>query len=527
MTSELKNLSEVVERLTVFGGATAPQQCHDWVVSCGIAQIVPKQPQWVVPTVSYLRSVLPAKDRPDLIRKTAVRDPQYRLHLDLVIARVIQLIARSERWTRFEELSFGILRPLSQRLLSLVEWVAARTGKAPISLSEAQWSQFEDDVLPYASSRFHSWDNYLWGRARDVAELFPLLADQYLPLIDQPVHLTLSNRQARTMMLLIEAAREDDGVTFSREDLMICDELKRAGAPILQRVGSQLCSLTGNVELSVTGVPPTTTSASMHSVPLGLPTLAKRSRICSNAEETSWLKSSGPSVWKSEATLLSVCPVSETWQNAHLADAPPWALLPEGSVLTEFTLLKKTSAFEDALISLDRHPLYGLLLQFLIAEALDRELGDETLLLAPPLDQTGARAEWDTTVLYRPSTKSNTGPHSKGIGYLSLGRLDLVLEEIAHYLSLQTLPLPYFRAEYGLWSWALHLLIHLKVVVGQRDRWTLNPLLHDRLYTGTLMAKMLRDRRDTRESIHRVLSRLWQAASFEEGKSKLAKEVMA
>lgn len=68
----------------------------------------------MVPTLSYLRSVLPARDRLDLMRKTKVRDPQYRLHLDLSMARVIQIIARGERWKRFEELVFGALAPSSK-----------------------------------------------------------------------------------------------------------------------------------------------------------------------------------------------------------------------------------------------------------------------------------------------------------------------------------------------------------------------------------------------------------------------------
>ena len=38
---ELGNLSEIVERLVVFGGATAPQELHGWLVSCGIARFVP------------------------------------------------------------------------------------------------------------------------------------------------------------------------------------------------------------------------------------------------------------------------------------------------------------------------------------------------------------------------------------------------------------------------------------------------------------------------------------------------------
>ena len=526
MTTELGNLSEVIERLVVFGGATAPQEFHSWLFSCGIAQPVPEQQKWVVPTVSYLRSVLPARDRLDLIRKSAVRDPQYRLHLDLTIARVIQVIASGERWKRFEELSFGVLRPLSQRLLGLVEWVAEHTGKSPLSLNEATWSKFEHDILRDTLPRFRSWDDHLWGHARDAAELFPLLEDLYLPLADQPVHFGPTDDQAQLLMSLIEAARVDDGVKLMDNDSVICEELKRAGVPLLRRAGSQICSLTGNIELSITAAA-TAPGASMQSVPLGLPILARRSRVRVPAQEISWLKSSTQSTWVSEATFLSVCPISETWQDAHVADAPPWTLLPKSSVLNESALLKKSSGLEDALITLDRHPLYGLVLQFLISEALDRELGDETLLLAPPLDKTGSEAEWGTTVLYRPTVKSEIGLQSRTQGYLSLGALDEVLAVIAQHLSLETLPLPYSKTGYGLWSWALHLLIDLKVVVGQRDRWTLNPNLHDRLYTGTLMSKVLRDRRDTRQSISQALSGLWLSASTEESKSKLAKEMTA
>ena len=440
------------------------------------------------------------------------------------MARVIQIIARGERWTRFELLAFGVLRPLSQKLLSLAEWVAEHSGQTPNSLSEAHWNQFEDDICGSFSPRFQSWDNHLWGHARDAADLFPLLEDLYLPVTDQPVHFHLSDQQAQLMASLIEAARVDDGVLLSSDFSVVCDELKRAGAPILRRSGSQLCSLIGNVELSVKDTP-TTLGVPMHSVTLGIPALAKRSRIRIAAEETSWLKSLGSSALRSEATFLSVCPVSETWLGAQAADTPPWTLLPDGSALTESALLKRISGLEGALVSLDRHPLYGLWLQFLITEALDRELGDETLLLAPPMDQTGAEMEWGTTVLYRPVAKLETGLQSQSMGYFSLGRVDLVLDRVAQHLSLQILPLPYSRAEYGLWSWTLHLLVDLKVVVRQRDRWTLNPALNDRLYTGSLMAKVLRDRRETRQSIHQVLSRLWQGASIEARESNAVNEV--
>lgn len=525
-TMEITTLSETSERLVVFGGATAPSELQGWLVSCGIARHAPGQTQWMVPTLPYLRSVLPAKDRQDLIRKTVIRDPQYRLHIDLSLARVLQIIAKSERWTRFEELAFGILGPTSQRLLSLVEWVAAHCGQTANGLRETHWNQFESDFCPGESSCFQSWDNHLWGHARDSADLFPLLEDLYLPLVDQPVHFELSGRQAQVMATLIEAARADDGVLISGDDAKVCDELKHIGAPILCRHGSQLCTLTGHVELSVT-VTPTTLNASMQSAPLGVPLLAKRSNIHSVADETSWLKSAGPGLWTSQGTFLSTNPVAATWPSDPVLEAPPWALLPDSSTLTESALLKKVAGLEDAVISLDRHPLYGLLLQFLVAEALDRELGDETLLLTPPLDKVGDEAEWNTTVLYRPASKSETGSQSQSIGYLSLGRLDFVLDRIAQHMGLEILPLPYSMTSYGIWSWALHLLIDLKVVVGQRDRWALSTALHDRLYTGNLMAEVLRDRRETRQSIHQVLLRLWKDAANSVAESQAGMEVTA
>ena len=509
---EIEVLSETIENLVVFGGAAAPLELRPWLVSCGVAQIAPGQTQWMIPKLSYLHSVLPAKDRRDLIRKTVIRDPHYRLHLDISIARVLQIIASGGRWARFDELAFGVLRPLSQRLLHLLEW-AGEIGMQG-SLGEADWGQFERDVCRDAYPHFQLWDNDLWGFARDAANLFPLLEDLYLPLNDQPVHFNLSGRKAELMASLIEAARADDGVMVGVDDTAACDELKRAGAPIVRRPGAQLCWLAGRVELSVDDIDlPKTQVAQIRAVPLGIPLLAKRSRTRFNAKEISWLKSSVPRVWISEATFLSVCPVSESWPATPVVDAPAWSLVPDSGALAESALPGKVPALEDAIITLDRHPLYGLMLQLFIAEALDRELGDERILLSPPMDEAGAGAEQGTAILYRPQAMPEAGFSSQSVGYLDLGTFDTVLEQIAYHLHLHTLPLPYSKEGYGLWSWALHLLIDLKVVVGQRDRWTLNAALHDRLYRGSLMAKVFRDRRETRQSVHKLLNRLWQDAS--------------
>lgn len=508
-TLEASNLSDTIERLVVFGGVSASPELEAWLLACGIARPAPRQTEWLVPTLPYLESVLPADDRQDLFRRTVIRDPQYRLHLDLALARVLQIIAKSERWTRFEELAFGVLSPISQRLLSLLEWVASQSGLPPNGLCDVHWDQFEFEVCGDASAHFKRFDDHLWGHARDAAELFPLIEDLYLPLVGQSVHFELSDQKAQVMTSLIEAARLDDGIELSGDELVLFEELRRSGAPVLCRPGTRLCSLVGRVELSLIE-PVAALSSSMRSVPLGVPALARRSELHIVADGISWLKETGAMNLTGHATFLSICPASGKWPDLSDKEVPPWANLPGSDTLSEAALLKRTPGLEDAVIALDGHPLYGLLLQFLISEALDRELGDETLLLAPPLDKVGPETEWGTSVLYRPSSKAETGSASESIGYLGLGTLDEVMDRIALQLSTAVVPLPYSIPDYGLWSWGLHLLIDLKVVVGQRDRWALSSTLHDRLYTGNLMARVLRDRRDVRQTIHRVLHGMWK-----------------
>lgn len=525
-TPEASDLSETIEHLVVFGGVTTSPELQTWLVACGIARPAPSHSKWLAPTLPYLNAVLPAKDRQDLFRRTAIRDPLYRLHLDLALARVLQIIAKSERWTRFEDLAFGALSPLSQRLLSLLEWVADHSGHPANGLSDVHWDRFEVEVCGDAVARFRFLDNHLWGHARDAADLFPLIEDLYLPLIEQPVHFELSDLKAKVMVALIEAARVDDGITLSADEFVVCEELRRAGAPILCRPGTLLCSLVGRVEMSLTEFT-TAQSWPMKSAPLGVPALARKSELHIVADEISWLRPTEAKNLTNHATFLSICPDLEKWPDSSISNAPPWGQLPGGGTLSEAALLKKASGLEDSVIALDSHPLYGLLLQFLVSEALDRELGDETLLLAPPLDKVGPETEWGTSVLYRPSSKSEIGGGTQSIGYLGLGTLDRVMDRIAHQLSTEVLPLPYFRDDYGLWSWGLHLLIDLKVVVGQRDRWALSSTLHDRLYTGNLMAQVLRDRREVRQTIHRVLHGMWKEAAVSMADSSNGMEVSA
>jgi hypothetical protein len=523
---ESNNLAEAIEHLVVFGGVSVSPEVQAWLVGCGAARTTPAASEWLVPSLPYMRTILPARDCQDLFRRTAIRDPKYRLHLDLALAKVLQIIARSERWGRFEELAFGVLKPLSQRLLALLEWVADHAGQPASALGDVHWQQFEAEICGDSASSFQRLDDQLWGHARDAAGLFPLIEELYLPLAGHPVYFELFGLHAQVMSSLVHAARVDDGIEVSGDELAACEELRRLGAPILLKPGSRFCTLIGRVELSLVEHE-SPTSLPIKTAALGVPAIAKESTMHPATSEVSWLQVPQDKAPAGRVPFVSASLESGKWPENQPQGAPSWARLPESDALLETTLLKKSSDHEDAVIAIDRHPLYGLLLQFLISEALDRELGDETLLIAPPLDKVGPETEWGTSVLYRPSSKVDVGKRSESVGYLSLGTLDSVMNRVASELSLESIPLPYSIDHYRLWSWGIHLLIDIKVVVGQRDRWALSSSLHDRLYTGKLMGHVLRDRREVRQVIHRVLRGMWDEAASALTDASFGKEVSA
>ena len=108
---ESTNLGQTIEHLVVFGGVRVSPEVRAWLLGCGAARTTEVASEWLVPSLPYMRTVLPARDRLDLFRRTAIRDPRYRLHLDLTLAKVLQIISKSERWGRFEGLAFGTLKP--------------------------------------------------------------------------------------------------------------------------------------------------------------------------------------------------------------------------------------------------------------------------------------------------------------------------------------------------------------------------------------------------------------------------------
>src|SRR5947208_3393572 len=118
--SEFDQLLPTLERLATYGGAKLDAYHAEWLQAVGVVAISPES-DWAVATPAWLDCATPAKDRLDLLRRTAVRDLGYRTHLDLIIASVLQTVGVAERWKRFGELIEGPLRPFAPRFVQLLE----------------------------------------------------------------------------------------------------------------------------------------------------------------------------------------------------------------------------------------------------------------------------------------------------------------------------------------------------------------------------------------------------------------------
>jgi hypothetical protein len=513
----VQQLSETVERLVVFGGVVADQPTADWMEKCGVAQRVKEDKEWLAPTMSFLTATLPAKDQHDLIRRTLIRDPLYRLHLDVILARIVQVIAKGERWARFEDLLFGSMEPLSQRLLSIIEWASRRSQCRAGELDETQWSQFEVSLFGAEMALYRSWDDFLWGEARAAADLFPLLEQLYVPLFHIPVCLIPSEETSAMLANLVYSAKSGDGIGLQSSDQLIVEAIQAAGAPVVLNHDGSLCSLAGKVDLILPSLVQETHS--FRSAPLGITRSSTESRSIVSSEEIAWLRFSDGA--RSKIPFVSMLPNLDAWPEEKTVQSPAWTHLPGRSAFSALTRQKKSPDHDEALILLDQHALYGLVLQLFVAEALDRELSAETVLLAPDLEKTGIHAIKGTSVLYRPSGNQDRELDRFSGGFLNLGDWEQVMDFVARSLGLTPQPLPYHRDQCGLWTWALQMLIDLGIVIGQADRWAISSELHDRMYAGALMTKILRGRRSMREEIHRALRVLWQnALSSEESAAK-------
>lgn len=506
---DIHELRSVIDRLVTHGGVKVPAHWRAYLASVGVAASV-TDGDWMYPTQPFLQHALPARDLNDLVRRVAVRDPLYRLHVDLCLCSVIHSVAISERWNRMEELLFGPCRPIAPRLVQLLTWFSRKFKLAVRKLPSSNIQQVVED----GDDTFPGWDRKLWGDSRSPADLFPLLLDLYVPLGDQPWHVSADVELDHALLAsLIGAARDGEGLALSTDNTDDLDAMQRLGLPV--RVDARAndtiqAFAVGAIELVGAG---SDRIGEPVDIPFGLSGNAKQSRVVPPPlAQTRW------SVHESSRVPV-IAPISidheaGRWPVKTDSESPEWLRLPGSELISTAAKRRQDSQDADeALEAVASHPLYGFLLQLLLLEALDRELGEETLALALPQNRKLETADdWsETTVLYRPREESKHSDRAEGDGFLVIGSIDDIVPKIAHEVGILGVATPY-ETDQRPWSRAIYLMSTAGIVDGRPHSWrlTITTFILDRLHSGTLMKDVIRGGRDIRDRIHHVLLTLWK-----------------
>jgi hypothetical protein len=527
--ANIEQLGLILERLVTFGGACVPNSWRNWLRHVGIAHGIQSK-DWMCPTRHFLVDAVPARNALDLTRRAALRDPLYRTHLDLSLISVIHAVAVAERWQRLEELIFHACLPAAPRLMLLLESQIERLAHQARNLSDADWKNARLTMLDGESNTFFAWDRQLWGDCRGPSDLFPLLLDLYLPLTGQPVHLSEDDERIDAasrgrVAQLILAAIEGEGLVIPASELEITRRLQDSGVPVRTWAVTATHFSAALVARVACECSYRVSCGDLTAVPGGLAELAKQS-YCIHSDEVrvptrlSAIADDG----ESTIAMFSVSLSLNRWPDETPEESPSWMRVPGVAVFSAAGKRRTDSPeADDALLSFSDHPLYGFILQLLLLEALDRELGEETLILAlPPNSKIASVEEWaDTKVLYRPRIRKANSYCAESQGFLVLGLLDDVFTWVARELGIVSVATPFVLESGGPWSRAIALMSTAQVVDGRPDRWILTATTHilDRLHSGTLMRNVIREGRALRDKMHSVLLTLWREKSetiFEE-----------
>ena len=463
---DLAGLERDLVQLAIHGVIASAPEHADWLLRAGVAVedqgALRAHPDW-------LSCALPCRDGAELLTRTALRDPAYRRHVDGMVAAVCAEIGRTGRWGRLEGLLSGPLAPLAPRLASLIA-----TGMPA------------DDP-----SQWVALDGHCWGHSGAAEALFPLVVARLPSLCDTPVFV---NGDDALLGALVVAAATGEGIRVPASGRPALEGLERSGVPVWVRPtdGDQVeacLTLAVRAAASEAGAAPIAAPFS-----LGVSGLARRSAIVPTAAPA------GATFWDAAeraaaATAhLDIAP-GDRWPEEWTSSLPASADLL-GLVGTRRSTGGGADEADEALRGLAAHPLYGLWLQVLLLEALDRELGEPTLFFAP--DPAPVHA------YYRPRRVARGGATTT---MLRLGSVDEVLPHLASGLNIREVGL--LGEGPGPWSRALDLLAEVDLVASTGERLAMTPHVLDRLHGGGLMTGVLRRGKDLRERLHGVLDGLW------------------
>src|SRR5262249_10338641 len=124
-------------------------------------------------------------------------------------------------------------------------------------------------------------------------------------------------------------------------------------------------------------------------------------------------------------------PLEKGWPDES-AKSPSGVAVPAARTFEGIALSRRRSPDVDgALQNLARHLLYGPLLQVLLLEALDRELGQESLALLH-LGSGDERRGTEVRVFYQPAHELSSSEEGEGLSAYELGDFEYVMENLAH-----------------------------------------------------------------------------------------------
>ena len=430
----------------------------------------------------WVASTLPAKNARDLVRRTAFRDAAYRLHLDLLLARVLAKMARDHRMAKVEEYLTTTLICFAPRFA----WLLSQLSD-PANLDE--WDILQNRYVDSRDqSRFELWDRALFGEILGGAEQrFPLIADIYGARANSPVYarsasLGFDAEQAELVAEIIHAGSDRQGISLNRDDeLLVETVVVETALPI--RVWHDVSH---GPRAACVGPIVLLSSEALHG--------NKRDR-CSVPGEL--------------ARELIIGRVMEA-RRPHPPDSI-WAIEREGGRTGAFPgvnisetrstiKLQFDQQQSDYLLKLTSHPLFGLLFQFFVIEAFDRELGEDSLTV---LRVGSAESPERVDVYYRP-----TGEDQK---YQLLGSIDDVLVATAEHLGIYTPPRLWNDCAYPLWTQALLALGDANIIAYQSGEYVLDKKVFDVCHSRDHMQAVLRRGQKIRDRIHEALRAQYEA----------------
>ena len=497
-----------IEDLAVFGGSRCATELLEYLNEIGVALPSSEHPEWCYPTLDAMLSLFPANSEVELARRLSIRDPIYRYHLDLALCSTLHAIGVSQRWHRFEQVVFETLQPMAPRILQLTRFVAKRFGVPARELNSDHWTQVGDDAYRELRRTFQAWDRELWGECRGASDLFPLLLDLYVPLCEASIFFRPSKDEQGFLDELIGAATVGEGLHLSTSQVPLAISLASRGLPleIEEFGGATFTSLVSSLAIPSEGI----VDSDSISVVKGIPKIATCSRLCLN-HDLNPIESVRPDqliLLQQRIAIVSIPLSAGTWTEQVSSSAQvPWAGIPAKSDLdTVGNWVSSSVASDAALRQLAVHPLYGFLLQVLLIEALDRELGNENLVFAlQPNQKLNDASAWAAIkVLFRdPKVERSSS-------LIQLGSLDANLTQVSKQIGISRLVTPYVVPDAGAWSTAFSLMNSAGLIDGTADGWilTINPLVFDRLHRGTLMKDVIRGGRQFRDHVSEIFSTL-------------------